>query len=139
MSIVKLEHHEVSIREYFNAEADFEQLVQNVTSRPSMWVASPTFDTVCAFFEGYDHARSGGPLVGLHQWLVVQVKTGDNLTWPGLVRIRLKLPFHGAAPNDEDAIRALGMLLSEFIEYRRTFGLTKIFYDYGKWLLRQSW
>ncbi len=95
-----------------------------------------SFGAVCAYLDGFDAARNHGPLIGLHQWLVIRFNNGNNLYWSGLARLLLP---GGAGSSDEQAIRELGQLLSEFFEYRRTKGVTKIFHDYAHWLLRRSW
>lgn len=47
---------------------------------------------------------------------------------------------HPLDPDGEtDYLRRLGDLFAEFFRDRQENGLTKIHYDYGKWLLRRSW
>ena len=105
-----------------------------------MIVNPPTYGTVCAFLCGFDRARSGGALIGLQQWLVVRTNDGNNRHWQGLAEQQLVADDTDADQSDEiQAIRALGRLLAEFFEFRRKNGITKIFHEYGKWLLRRSW
>jgi hypothetical protein len=40
----------------------FDELFRGVCARPSMYVQPATFATVCAFIDGFDTARNGGPL-----------------------------------------------------------------------------
>ena len=122
------------------ADRDFGELVDSMCTRPGMYVTPPTFDTVAAYIDGFDAALRGGILVGLHQWLVKKRDTGNNVAWPGIASTLI-----GADPNapgtdvEHRRIRALGNLLLEFIEYRRSNGLTKIFCEYRDWLSSQSW
>ncbi len=119
---------------------DFERLVINICAHPQMYVNPPTFGAVCAYLGGFDAARNGGPLVGLHPWLVVRLGDGNNLHWSGLVRRQLPAdPDDAGLSDDERDIRALGRLLGEFFAYRQTNGLTKVFRDYARWLVRRSW
>ena len=120
--------------------SDFAQLVGDICLRPGMMVSPVTFDTVCAYFEGFNAARSGGPLMGLEQWLIVRANEGNNRVWSALAREQLSIdPADAGLPDEEQAIRALGRLLAEFFEYRRSNGITKVFHEYAKWLLRRSW
>jgi hypothetical protein len=120
--------------------SDFEQLVTNICQRPSMFVCPPSYETVCAYLTGFDAARNGGPLTGLHPWLVLRCNEGNNLVWQALASKQLALwSVDTNLPEEDLRIRALGRMLAEFFEYRRDNGTTKIFYDYAKWLLRRSW
>jgi hypothetical protein len=121
-------------------DPQFEQLVGHICARPQMYVHPKTFDSVCAYLSGFDSARNGGPLMGLHPWLVVRAGDGNNLHWPRLARRLLTAdPGDADLSEEEREIRALGRLLAEFFEYRRANGITKVFHDYAKWLLRRSW
>ena len=121
-------------------DPQFEQLVGNLCLRAGMYVNPVSFAAVCAYLDGFDAARSGGPLVGLQQSLVVRANTGNNLRWPGLARQQLATDRADAElPDEERSIQALGRLLAEFFEYRRTNGLTKVFHEYARWLRRRSW
>jgi hypothetical protein len=94
----------------------------------------------CAYLDGFNTARSGGPLLGFQQWLVVRANDGNNLHWSALARRLLPDDPAGAESSDEErAVRALGRLLGEFLEYRRANGITKVFHEYTRWLLRRSW
>ena len=121
-------------------DPQFEEMVGHICLRPSMYVNPATYGSVCAFIDGFNAGRSGGPLMGLQQWLVVRVNDGNNLHWSGLAQHALSpAPDHTARTEEERSIRALGHLLGEFFEYRRANGLTKVFNDYARWLLRRSW
>lgn len=119
-------------------DPEFERLVESLCVRPNMYATPATYGTVCAYLCGFDAARSGGPLVGLQQWLVVRHGDGNNLHWCELAR--RQLPTVDAELHDEElAIRSLGRLLAEFFAYRRANGITKVFHEYARWLLKQSW
>jgi hypothetical protein len=60
-------------------DPQFEWLVDNICARPQMYVTPATFGAVCAYLSGFDAARNGGPLVGLHPWLVVRAGDGNSL------------------------------------------------------------
>jgi len=121
-------------------DPQFEQLVANLCLRPQMYVGSTSFVAVCAYLDGFNHARSGGPLIGLQQWLVVRLNTGNNLHWAGVARQQLPHdPADAQLSEEERAVRSLGRLLAEFFEYRRANGVTKVFHEYARWLLRWSW
>jgi hypothetical protein len=113
-------------------DAEFEKLLRSICARPGMFGVS-TLSELCAYLEGFNHARSGGPLVGLHQWLVLRAGSGNNLHWRGL--IEAELGVNKANPG----IGKLGELLLEFIAYRRDNGLTKIYQRYALWLLEKDW
>ena len=117
-------------------DAAFEALVRSICRRPGMYVQEPYFESVSAYLQGYDAANFGGPLLGFHQLLVLEGGGADNIGWPGNVR-RLIGASHGPL-SDEVAVAKLGEVILDFIAYRRANGLTKIFYDYGKCLLRKS-
>jgi hypothetical protein len=114
----------------------FEQLVGCLCQRTGMYVDPASYGAVCAYLDGFNYARNGGPLIGLERWLVVRANGGNNLHWSALARSLLP---SGKDSVDEQAIRELGGLLSEFFEYRRTQGITKVFHEYARWLLRRSW
>jgi hypothetical protein len=108
--------------------------------RPGMYATPAIYGAVCAYLDGFNAARSGGPFLGLQQWLVVRANGGNNLVWSALARQQLPAhPEDEKLPDEERAIRALGRLLEEFFEYRRSNGLSKVFHEYARWLLRRSW
>jgi hypothetical protein len=119
---------------------DFEQLVANVCRRPALYLYPVNFGTVRTFFAGFDMARSGGPLLGFQPWLVMRGNGGNNCGWERLVEDLLPAGAEGdGSSTDDRLIEALGRLIGEFLTYRRTNGLTKLFRDYSTWLLRRSW
>ncbi len=121
-------------------DSQFEQLVGHLCLCPGMYVNPATFGTVCAYLDGFDASRSGGPLIGLREWLVVRANMGNNLHWSRLAQQQLKADAVDVElSEDERSIRALARLLAEFFEYRRANGITKVFHEYAKWLLRRSW
>lgn len=119
-------------------DPEIECLVESLCAQPSMYTIPATYGAVCAYLCGFDAARSGGPLVGLHQWLVVQHGDGNNLHWSELARRQLSA-VDAELHDEERAIRSLGRLLAEFFAYRRANGITKVFHEYARWLLKQSW
>lgn len=121
-------------------DRDFEQLTAYICARPQMYVTPATFGSVCAYLSGFDAAKSGGPMAGLHPWLVTRWGGGNNLNWTELTRRQLPTGLDETGPADEERmIRELGLLLEEFFEYRRVNGLTKLFHDYAQYLLAQDW
>jgi len=128
-------------------ETDFSELVVSICKRAGMYVYPSTFWGVCAFIDGFNAARDEGPLNGFREWLVVLRKGGDNFHWIGLVETVLDIPS-GAMTREmngmtkeqhETAIALLGGLFTKFFEHRAQNGVTKIHYDYARWLLRQGW
>lgn len=112
----------------------FEDMVRHLSTRPGMWVTPATFVTVCAFLDGFDQGRDGAPLLGFKEWMVVRSNGGNNLAWFALA--------NDLVPGQQDErrrIMGLGELIGEYLQYREDQGITKVFYDYGKWLLRKSW
>jgi hypothetical protein len=108
-------------------DADFEDMVDHMCRRPSMWVTDRTIGAVCAYLNGYDQARSGAPLFGLHQWLVVRTDAQNNIWWEATARQNLpEVDDSVDFEKDHRDIAALGRLLAEFFADRRTLGLAKI-------------
>jgi hypothetical protein len=118
-------------------DPDFEQLVADICRRPGIYVFPETFDAVCTYLDGFNAARHGGPLIGLHPWLVVRANGGNNLVWTALAL--QQLPLSPGETGDSAQIQALARLLTEFFEYRKANGITKVFHEYAKWLLRKKW
>jgi hypothetical protein len=120
---------------------EFPELVRHMCQRPSMWVRPPGFSSVCAYISGFDHARDGGPLDGFREWLVVRLRDGDNMTWDGLVEmaIRPEADPIESATDDQDAsrLKAMAVLFDEFFRFRDEEGVTKIHYEYARWLIRK--
>jgi hypothetical protein len=120
------------------------ELVRQLCQRPSMWALSPHFSSVCAYIRGYDHARDGGPLAGFREWLVVRVDGVNNLGWQGLVMDHL-MPYFDVrtspltAEQESSCLQGLADLFEEFYGFRQEHGITKIHYDYARWLIRKRW
>ena len=120
--------------------------LQHALSRPSMFVPAVEFDVLAAFILGFDAASNGGAVVGLREWLVVQVGGCDNLAWTELV---LRLAFPDAESprqklldqaNQQQAVERLVALLNAFWEKRGSHtGLEQIYFEYHQWLKTQSW
>jgi len=115
-----------------------EKLVASMCQRPGMFVNPTTLGTVCAFIDGYNEAQAGGPLMGLHQWLVLQRKTGNNVHWTGNLHALVRERVIETA-TEEVEIAEAGRLLQAFFDERSQNGLTKIFHEFAKWQLRRSW
>jgi hypothetical protein len=108
-----------------------------------MWVVPSSFSSVCAFISGFDHARDGGPLAGVREWLIVRADGGNNLVWEGLVRLLL-LPVSDSTKElttDQEAncLQGMASLFDEFFRFRTEQGITKVHHDYARWLLRKRW
>jgi hypothetical protein len=120
-------------------DPDFEEMVRSICARPGMWVIPPSFATVCAYLDGFNSARGGGPLLGFREWLVVKLDDGNNLHWIGLAErlIAGQEPSEGLA--QERRILALGGLIGDYLRERDRDGITKVYFDYGRWLLGKRW
>ncbi len=116
-------------------------LVKVLDKRPGMYTGEKSFGMLCSFLDGFNLARDGGPLAGFREWLVPRANDGNNLHWSGLVKLII---VPNATPplsskQDEMCMRGALTLLSEYLAYRENVGITKIHYEYGRWLLRKSW
>jgi hypothetical protein len=122
-------------------DSGFAELVATLCARPGMYVRPATFDTVVAYLDGFTRAQHGGPLLGFREWLVVRHNGGNNLHWAALAdQLLSPVPKMGSTENQQGAqIQALGKLITEYLGYRSANGITKVYYEYGKWLLRQRW
>jgi len=85
-----------------------------------MYLWGERYDVAVAFIDGFDLACEGGVLIGLREWLVPKVGSGNNIVWGGLV---LDLAFPTAesptAELEKDgghkrAVEFLFALLREF-------------------------
>jgi hypothetical protein len=123
------------------ADPEFARLVEHLCARPGMYVGAGSFSEVVAYLDGFDAGRGGAPLLGFRQWLVVRANTGNNLHWANLVKLLgPAVPTSDSAgPPEGHWIRAAGTLITEYLRYRAENGLTKVYYDYGRWLLRKRW
>jgi hypothetical protein len=120
---------------------DLSDLVNDLSQHPAMYTGEESNAAVCAFLAGFDLARDGGPLSGFHEWLVVRARGGNNLHWSGLIKLLAApdAPCPLSAEQDRLCLEGLFPLLSEFLAYRESVGLTKIHQEYARWLLRQRW
>jgi hypothetical protein len=111
-----------------------------MSRRPAMYTGEESYAAVCAFLGGFDLARDGGPLSGFHEWLVIRVGGGDNLHWSGLVKLLVASDpsFPLSAEHNRLCLDGLFPILSEFLAYRESVGLTRIHQEYAQWLSRQK-
>lgn len=123
----------------FFSQSEFENLATGMCERPSLYVTPPTLGGVCSCLEGFNTARGGAPLLGLSEWLILRGAGGPSLHWVGLLERAAFDCTDMLRSEDPSHIRTMGAVLNEFFQYRRTQGITKIFYLYGKWLRRQRW
>ncbi len=115
----------------------FRGLVAAMCARPGMYVNPPNADIVLAYIDGYDTGRDGGPL---REWLIVKFNFGYNTSWNSVmleVVDSVEIPLEG--DEEHTRLKKLGMLFEEFFKYREANGVTKISYDYAKWLRRTGW
>jgi hypothetical protein len=111
-----------------------------VFARPGIYLGEKSLRAVVAYLDGFNIARGGAPLLGFHEWLVVRVNGGTNIHWHALAELLRPVEARSDADHGEDArIAALGRVVEEYLRYRQENGLTKVFYDYGRWLLRKRW
>ena len=113
----------------------FDDQIRRVQRTPGMYFdeCSPTI--VCAWLQGYDDACEGGLLRGFREWLIVMVGTGNNLSWPALVRDLLK----SSCTTPETELDKLFELVIEFRTTVNSGGMRQIMIRYHEWLQRQSW
>jgi hypothetical protein len=100
-----------------------------------MWLVERTLGAVRAYLEGFNQARSGAPLFGFHQWLVVRNNGQNNVAWE--VTARKNLPAVDESEEFDKRhpdIAALGKLLAEFFADRRKLGLSKILRAHEEWM-----
>jgi hypothetical protein len=114
---------------------DFERHVSRLCEVPGMIISpSPvSLESVLAYLQGFNNAQHGAPLLGLHEWLVVHHSGANNTAWEGNIRPLLR------TCETRDVIASLGDALAIFFEYRRHYGITKIYYDYAQFLLSKPY
>jgi len=105
-----------------------------------MFVANVDYDSVVAFLIGYDAALSNCHLLGFHEWLVLEVSYGSNLSWSEVV---LKIAFPESdiprqqlcdSRTHQHAIKSLSECLGRFYEAKIRFrGIQKIIIEYREW------
>jgi hypothetical protein len=119
----------------------FRSMVAGLCARPGMYVGAATFSAVVAYIDGFNRARGDGPLLGFREWLVVRANAGNNLHWAGLLK-RVMPPADASDSGEKQEtywIEAAGRLIAEYLAYRDANGITKVYYEYGRWLLRKRW
>ena len=116
-------------------------LVADLSARPGMFVQPVSVGTVAAYIYGFNAARGSGPLLGFREWLIVRVNGGNNLPWVSLVMQLAPPGPESEAVEDRERRRISFMAetITEYLRYRQDNGVTKVYYDYGKWLLRKRW
>jgi hypothetical protein len=124
-----------------NTGGTFGEFVALLCARPQMFVADTNFHQVVAFIDGFNAARDGGPLLGFREWLVVRANTGDNLGWASLLKLVVPPPPESEVGKNQEEYwnQVAGNLIAEYLRYRNTNGITKLYYEYGQWLLRKRW
>jgi len=117
------------------------EVLTNFRMRPGMYITSVTYDVAVAFVQGYDAATGGGLLTGLREWLIVALGDGNNLAWPGLIRMLAGRQPASKAPCDDKAlIEFLLSTLDSFLREREErIGLRRIHVRYEAWLCQQEW
>jgi len=96
-----------------------------------MHVSPATFGSVVAYLDGFDRARNFRPLAGFRQWLFLRSgRTGDNWHWAGYAQLILQT---GGEQTEESLITGLGLLLDEYLTYRRKNGLQKVLDDHARY------
>lgn len=115
----------------------FEELVLQLCTRPWDFVTPVSYGTVCAFLEGFDMARDGGPLLGFREWLAMRGSADANTCWPQLAECLLvQVPDDMALPEEERPVRGLLRLLEEFIRLRHDLGVDILIHEYVAWRLQ---
>jgi hypothetical protein len=122
-------------------DPQFDELLDMIGKSPHMFVQPPTLGGIIAYIDGFNRGRGGSPLLGFREWLVLRVRSWNNLLWPGLACIEICGDRLAATKRgDEPALmEALVKLVQEFIAYRKENGLSKVFWDFAEWLRRQEW
>jgi len=115
----------------------------NVLKRPGMYLPSTTSDAFVAFLMGYDAGTQGGLLVGLREWLIVKLGTGNNLAWPALLQhwlVQARAQPRSSSESETRSLELITSLLEQFSSERDApSGLRRIFASYDAWLRRQEW
>jgi hypothetical protein len=120
-------------------DGGFAQMVAHLCSRPGIYVGCADFSAVVAYIDGFNAARGGGPLLGFREWLIVKANAGNNLHWAGLVKLIHSPPSLQDADKEEYWIGVAGRWIAEYLAFRNEYGITKVYYEYGRWLLRKRW
>jgi hypothetical protein len=122
---------------------------QQVRKYPSMYLMTGSYAEAVALVLGFDLARSGGPLLGFREWLVVRHGEGANLQWGQLVLgiCGASVGAHGQFSDPQSlsdeaqkiATDKLFELILEFAGERDERGPRAIYLDFQSWLEKQTW
>ena len=105
-----------------------------------MYLPAVTFESVVSFVLGFDVACHGGLLVGLREWLIVQLDHGNNLAWIALLpRYAAKLRGDDPVATSASVDEVFQILNAFFDERMKRDGLENIYVRYRCWLEKQEW
>jgi hypothetical protein len=113
-----------------------------------MYLPVATYEAAASFVLGYDTAVNGGLLFAFREWLITQLRDGNNLGWPALVleliKQRALVPASDekshAIDDERAALDGLFSIIETFLEERsQVGGARRIFAAYEKWLKEQDW
>ncbi len=114
--------------------AGFPEAIEALRQRPGMCVSDTSYRGLVAYLEGFDAACHYGFLVGLREWLIVELDTGNNLAWPALLEM---VADRRSVELSHDFL--FDTLAAYWREVRCREGVRKAFARYEQWLLSQSW
>ena len=116
-------------------------VLAELKKRPGMYLPTNTYEAAVAFLLGYDAALKGGLLWAFREWLIIELKEGNNLSWPALVEILVRRQV--GVPTPESANQAIDLLfvtVDEFLRDRNKInGARTIYATYELWLKDQDW
>ena len=69
----------------------------------------------------------------------MRLGNGNNLVWEGLAKDAIGASEDMTEVEDRACLVRLADLFDEFAAYRQAEWLTKIHFDYARWLARQTW
>ena len=106
-----------------NKASDFDELVEHLCTRRSMYVCGGSFYEVCAYLTGYAAASPDCPLsddgyAAFSRFVCRHFRFPDNYVWPYVLKCCSK--------DDDDAIERLRVLLLEFCDKRKTLSHEEI-------------
>lgn len=110
--------------------------------RPGMVGQSPSYETVCAFIDGYTSAQHGAPLEGFREFLLSDGSGWSNAPWWAIIRMRVVNDWHPletlAPADEEEARQQLASALERYLDARKEGGIGLVFHRYNTWLLSLS-
>jgi hypothetical protein len=115
--------------------------LSNVCARTGMFVHPDTYQSFCAYVQGYDAATSYSLLRGFREWLVLRLRDGSNLAWTALVKDVISARGHQGASDIQEraAIEQLFELIRDFIAERGDdVEAASIFSRYAEWERKRS-